>query len=108
MLADPKSSALVDNLAGEWLGSRELAVKQVTLTDVTFDDALRAAMAAEASLFLGEMLRGGHADQGAAGRRLPVRERSPRGALRPRRRRHAGQRAREAAAHRRPARRPAS
>jgi hypothetical protein len=61
MLADARSSAMVENLAGEWLGSRQLAVQQVTLTDVTFDDALRAAMAGEASLFLGEMLRGGHA-----------------------------------------------
>jgi len=61
MLADPKSSALVDNLAGEWLGARQLAVQQVTLTDVTFDDSLRAAMGGEASLFLGEMVRGGHA-----------------------------------------------
>ena len=61
MLADAKSAALVDNLAGEWLGTRQLAVQQVTLTDVTFDDALRTAMAGEASMFLGEMLRGGHA-----------------------------------------------
>jgi hypothetical protein len=61
MLADARSAALVDNLAGEWLGSRQLAVQQVTLTDVTFDDALRGAMAGEASLFLGEILRGGHA-----------------------------------------------
>ena len=58
MLADPRSSALVDNLAGEWLGSRQMAVQQVTLPDVTFDAALRDAMAAEASLFLGEMFRG--------------------------------------------------
>src|SRR4029079_5079616 len=55
MLADTRASALVDNLAGEWLGPRQLAVQQVTLTDVTFDDALRTAMASEASLFLGEM-----------------------------------------------------
>jgi hypothetical protein len=61
MLADPKSSALVDNMAGEWLGSRELQVKQVTLTDVTFDAALSGAMADEAALFLGEMFRGAHA-----------------------------------------------
>jgi hypothetical protein len=61
MLADPKSSALVSSLAGEWLGSRELAVKEVTLTDVTFDAGLRTAMATEASMFLGEMLTGGHA-----------------------------------------------
>jgi len=61
MLADPKSSALVDNLAGEWLGSRQLTVQQVTLTDVTWDAGLKSAMASEASLFLGEILRGGHA-----------------------------------------------
>ena len=61
MLADGRSSALVDNLAGEWLGSRQLTVQQVTLTDVTWDDGLKSAMAAEASLFLGELLRGGHA-----------------------------------------------
>src|SRR4029079_943908 len=61
MLADARSSALVDNLAGEWLGSRQMAVQQVALTDVTFDATLRAAMADEASLFLGEMFRGGHA-----------------------------------------------
>jgi hypothetical protein len=61
MLADPRSSALVTNLAGEWLGSRELGIKEVTLTGVTFDDGLRGAMAGEASLFLGEMFRGGHA-----------------------------------------------
>jgi hypothetical protein len=61
MLADPRASALVDNLAGEWLGSRQLAVQQVTLTDVTFDDALRGAMTSEASMFLDEMFRGGHA-----------------------------------------------
>jgi hypothetical protein len=61
MLGDTRSSALVGNLAGEWLGTRELPVKEVTLTDVTFDAGLRAAMGAEASLFLGEMFRGGHA-----------------------------------------------
>jgi hypothetical protein len=61
MLADPRSSALVNNLAGEWLGSRELAVEEITLTDVTFDADLRGAMATEASMYLGEMLQGGHA-----------------------------------------------
>jgi hypothetical protein len=61
MLADAKSAALVDNLAGEWLGSRQMAVQQVTLTDINFDTTLRTAMADEASLFLGEMFRGGHA-----------------------------------------------
>jgi hypothetical protein len=59
MLADPKASALVENLSGEWLGSRELGVKEITLTDFTFDDALRAAMGREATLFLRELLAGG-------------------------------------------------
>ena len=61
MLADPRAAALVGNLAGEWLGTRELAVEQITLPDVTFDDDLRGAMATEASMFLGEMLTGSHA-----------------------------------------------
>jgi hypothetical protein len=60
MLQDPKSAALISNLAGEWFGSRELAVEQITLTDVTFDDELRASMARETELFLGEMLTGTH------------------------------------------------
>jgi hypothetical protein len=58
MLKDPKANALVDNLAGQWFASRELAVKEITLEGFAFDDALRAAMAQEASLFLGELLRG--------------------------------------------------
>ncbi len=61
MIQDPKSAALISNLAGEWLGSRELAVEQITLTDVTFDADLRAAMAGEAEQFLREMLTGTHA-----------------------------------------------
>lgn len=60
MLNDPRSAALVANLAGQWLGTRELIVKEVTMPGVTFDDALRTAMASEASLFLGELFRGGH------------------------------------------------
>lgn len=61
MLHDPKAATFVDNMAGEWLGSRELAVKEITLADANFDDALRDAMGREASLFLGEMLSGDHA-----------------------------------------------
>lgn len=60
MLSDPRSSAIVTNLAGQWLGTRELVVKEVTMPGVTFDDALRTALASEASLFLGELFRGGH------------------------------------------------
>jgi hypothetical protein len=60
MIADPKSAAFTENIAGEWLGSRELAVKQITLTDVSFDDALRTAMAQEASAFVHELLTASH------------------------------------------------
>jgi hypothetical protein len=60
MLQDPKATALVENLAGEWLGARELAVKEITLSDFMFDDPLRAAMGQEATLFLKELLTGDH------------------------------------------------
>jgi hypothetical protein len=60
MLQDPKSASLLSNLAGEWLGSRELAVQQITLADATFDDELRAAIAQEAELFLRELVTGTH------------------------------------------------
>jgi hypothetical protein len=60
MLHDPKAATLLDNLAGEWFASRELAVKEITLSDFTFDDGLRDAMGQEAKLFLGELIRGDH------------------------------------------------
>jgi hypothetical protein len=60
MVQDPKATSFVENIAGEWLGSRELAVEQITLTDVTFDDELRASMAREAELYLGELLTAAH------------------------------------------------
>lgn len=58
MLADPKSSALVDNFAGQWLQLRDLA----TLTPDTekftaFDDELRAAMRVETEMFFAAMIR---------------------------------------------------
>ena len=46
--------------ASGW-GRASWAVEQITLSDVTFDDDLRGAMATEATMFLGEMLTGGHA-----------------------------------------------
>jgi hypothetical protein len=61
MLQDPKASSFVDNLAGEWLASRELAVKEITLPGAELDDALRSAMGGEASLFLREIMTGNHA-----------------------------------------------
>jgi hypothetical protein len=60
MLQDPKASALVTNLAGEWLGTRELAVEEITLSDFQLDDVLRDAMAQEARLFLRELLSANH------------------------------------------------
>jgi hypothetical protein len=60
MLRDPKANTMVENLAGEWLGGRELVIKQITAPDANFDDALRGAMGQEANLFLREMLLGEH------------------------------------------------
>lgn len=58
LVADPKATALVDNLAGQWLASRELAVKEITLAGFVLDDGLRASIAQETSLFLRELLQG--------------------------------------------------
>lgn len=49
MLKDPKSSALADNFAGQWLQLRKLAIVQPD--DKTFTEALRQAMAAEPARF---------------------------------------------------------
>jgi hypothetical protein len=70
MIQDPRSASLISNLAGEWLGSRELAVEQITLTDVSFDADLRAAMAREAELFLSELFTGTHAVDELVGARF--------------------------------------
>lgn len=58
MLDDPKSAALVDNFAGQWLFTRALADKSpdYMVFDV-FDDELRAAMKSEADLFFAEFLK---------------------------------------------------
>lgn len=60
MLKDPKANALVENLAGQWLATRELAVKQIEVEGFELDDALRAAMEQEASLFLHELMSSDH------------------------------------------------
>ena len=63
MLADGKAAALIDNLAGQWLYTRQLA--EVTPdpglfpADV-FDDDLREAMRQEMHLYLREVLFGDH------------------------------------------------
>ncbi len=57
MLADPKSSALVQNFAGQWLQLRNL--KGITPNPETFpdfDDNLREAFRTEAELFFGSMI----------------------------------------------------
>ena len=58
LLGDPRSSALVDNFAGQWLGLRELGQHKVLASKYPrFDDALRDAMIAEARAFFAEFLR---------------------------------------------------
>jgi hypothetical protein len=58
MLADPKSSALVENFAGQWLTLRKLAqVAPDAQLFPEFDDDLRAAMLKETELFFEAILR---------------------------------------------------
>jgi mono/diheme cytochrome c family protein len=57
MLADPKAESLIDNFAGQWLGLRELQTQvPVTSEFPDFDDNLRAAMAKEMELFVGNII----------------------------------------------------
>ena len=59
MLADPRSRALVENFAGQWLQLRKLRnVVPDTATYTAFDENLREAMWRETELFLEEELRG--------------------------------------------------
>ena len=58
MLADPKSRALVDNFAGQWLETRKLA----TVTPdperfKPFDDQMRADMRTETEMFFEHVVR---------------------------------------------------
>jgi hypothetical protein len=58
MLADPKSEALVQNFALQWLGLRNLDM--ATPDDAlfpTFDDSLRKAMRTETEMFFGNLIR---------------------------------------------------
>lgn len=58
MLKDPKSRALVDNFAGQWLQLRNLKlVAPDPKTFPEFDDALRAAMQRETELFFENAIR---------------------------------------------------
>jgi hypothetical protein len=58
MLADPKSRALVDNFAGQWLMLRKAASHQPDLIfNPDFDENLRDAFIKEAQLFVDSQLR---------------------------------------------------
>jgi hypothetical protein len=58
MVADPRSSALVENFAGQWLQIRNLAgVTPDPVKFPSFDDDLRAAMKRETEMFFGAVMR---------------------------------------------------
>ena len=58
MLADPKSKALVDNFADQWLYLRNLKnINPDFETFPDFDDNLRQAMQQETDLFFGNIIR---------------------------------------------------
>ena len=58
MLKDPRSRALVDNFAGQWLQLRNLLiVTPDAATFPDFDEPLRAAMQRETEMFLENMIR---------------------------------------------------
>ncbi len=60
MLADPKSTALVENFAGQWLALRKLFSEEVSPDPDQFPDfnnQLRADMATETKLFFGSVLK---------------------------------------------------
>ena len=58
MLADPKSSALVDNFAMQWLQLKRLkTIAPDPKLFPTFNDALRSAMIKETELFFGSIVR---------------------------------------------------
>ena len=58
MLADPKSQALVDNFAGQWLYLRNLrTMVPNSLEFPDFDDNLRQSFLQETELFFGSVLR---------------------------------------------------
>jgi hypothetical protein len=60
MLADPKAQALVDNFAGQWLRTRQLALAQPSPTQFPtyVSQSLAKAMATETALVFSELLSG--------------------------------------------------
>lgn len=58
MLADPKSRALIDNFAGQWLQLRDVAILMPDpVRFPKFDNALRSAMRTETETFFERMIR---------------------------------------------------
>jgi hypothetical protein len=58
MLRDPKSSALVENFAGQWLQFKNIDVVRPDLERFPeFDDGLRQAMRRETELFIEDLIR---------------------------------------------------
>src|SRR5437867_6007299 len=58
MLKDPKSKALVENFAGQWLGTRKLKMVSPDPDRFpAFDEELRSAMARETELFFEAVLK---------------------------------------------------
>ncbi len=60
MLADPRSSALVENFAGQWLALRKLFSEEVSPDPDQFPDfnnQLRADMATETKMFFGSIIQ---------------------------------------------------
>ena len=71
MLRDPKSFALVENFAGQWLQFRNIDVVRPDLERFPmFDDGLRQAMRRETELFIENMIRQRRQRAGSAGREL--------------------------------------
>lgn len=59
MIEDPRSKALVDNFAGQWLAIREMDhVTPEAALFPDFDDTLRRSMRKETELFFAEFMRG--------------------------------------------------
>ena len=87
MLRDPKSKALVENFAGQWLQLRNLkTVNPDRGRFPTFDEPLRAAMLKETELFFEAVMQRGPERPRLPRRRLHVRQRAAGEALRHRRR----------------------
>lgn len=60
MIADPRADAFIENFAGQWLQLRTLDGLAMDKTRFPqYDDALRADMVKEASLYFGDVVRGG-------------------------------------------------